>query len=55
MLPLSWGFYVITETFVKGNYGKGSAVSMVILVGTLICTLIFQALNRRKEELGEHL
>ena len=44
------GVYMYTETFVKGNYGKGSAVSMVILVGTLICTLIFQALNRRKED-----
>ena len=36
------GVYMYTETFVKGNYGKGSAIAMVILVGTLLCTLLVQ-------------
>lgn len=40
------GVYMYTETFVKGNYGKGSAIAMVILVGTLVCTLIAQRIFR---------
>lgn len=43
------GVYMYTETFVKGNYGKGSAIAMVILLGTLICTVIVQRLFREDE------
>lgn len=43
------GVYMYTETFVKGNYGKGSAIAMVILVGTLICTLLVQRLIKEDD------
>lgn len=40
------GVYMYTETFVKGNYGKGSAIAVVILVCTLLCTVVTQRLLR---------
>ena len=43
------GVYMYTETFVKGNYGKGSAIAMIILAGTLICTLVVQRIFREQE------
>jgi len=37
------GVYMYMETFVKGNYGKGSAIAMIILLGSLLFTILFQA------------
>ncbi len=42
------GVYMYTETFVKGNYGKGSAIAMVILLCTLACTAATQKLLREE-------
>lgn len=36
------GVYMYTETFIKGNYGKGSAIAIIILVGALCCSQIIQ-------------
>lgn len=43
------GVYMYTETFVKGNYGKGSAIAMIILFGTLACTMIVQRIFKEEE------
>ncbi len=45
------GVYMYTETFVKGNYGKGSAVAMVILAGSMLFTTLVQRLERRGADL----
>lgn len=42
------GVYMYMETFVKGNYGKGSAIAMIILLGTLLCTVILQRLFKEE-------
>lgn len=44
------GVYMYTETFVKGNYGKGSAIAMVILILSLFCTMLVQGIWGEKEE-----
>lgn len=43
------GVYMYTETFVKGNYGKGSAIAVVILVCTLLCTVVAQKILKEDE------
>lgn len=42
------GVYMYMETFVKGNYGKGSAIAVVILICTFICTAIAQRLFKEE-------
>ena len=44
------GVYMYTETFVKGKYGKGSAISMVILILSLLFTFVVQTLFGEKKE-----
>jgi len=43
--------YMYLEAFVMGNFGRGSAVAVVILIGSLLFTVAFQTLlNRREKE-----
>ena len=44
------GVYMYTETFVKGKYGKGSAISMVILILSLFFTTLVQGLFGDRKE-----
>lgn len=43
------GVYMYTEAFIKGNYGRGSAVATVILFGSLLFTIVYQTINARGE------
>ena len=42
------GVYMYLETFLKGNFGRGSAVAVVILFGSLLFTLLVQVLVKEE-------